>query len=215
MARYRVVLLALVLVMLPATLSAQARFTISGFGGVYIPGADLFDEQDVNAVLRFGHKTAPAFGGRVAVWPTPRLAIEAEGAFLPSDIEFRGTILGTINADTTLSSSAIAASINVLYAVIKPPLEPLAIYISGGLGIISRSGDLFDVLESSVNEAPSKTDVAGVAGIGLTYGVARGFNLRVDLRDYISAYQPFSGDDSKLQNDLMLSGGLEVVIGGN
>ncbi len=214
MPRMRTVLVTLVLAMLPSSLLAQGpRFTIGAFGGAFVSAADLFDEQDITGVLRFGHKTSFSVGGRAAIWITPRLAVEAEGAYNPSDVNVKGTIIGSSVADTTFSASVITGSLNLVYAVIKPPLEPLSIYISGGVGIIARSGDFYDFFEAVVAE-PEKTTVGGVVGIGLSYGIARTLNIRFDVRDYISSYSVISGANSELQNDIILTAGLELALGG-
>ncbi len=219
MTQYGAAALALLFSLIPSSLAAQqpVQFTVSGFGGAYIPAGDLFDELSTEVALRFGQETSFTLGGRFAVWPIPRLGIEAEGAFTGSDVEFRGAFFGEPPVDTTLSANAFYGSVNVIYALIRPPFEPLAIYVSGGIGLVARGGFFFDEFFQLIIDPRFETEttsVAGVAGFGIRYGISPLLNIRGDFKDYISSYRAFSGLDSKLQNDLLITVALEFVFGG-
>ncbi len=217
---YRAAVLTLLIALAPSTLAAQAQFAVSAFGGVYLPTADLFEgvvpTQDAgNISLKFSQSTSWTVGGRLAVWPSARIGIEAEAAYVPSSVQ--GDILGTVDGNVIPISGDVDAnlflgSINLMYALIRPPLEPLLIYISGGVGLVSRGGDFYDGLQDT-------SDIAGVAGLGLKYGVARALWLRVDLRDYISSFNEtilsdaaLTGGGSKLQNDLLIVASIELFL---
>ncbi|MGD8700512.1 MAG: hypothetical protein PVJ43_14545, partial [Gemmatimonadales bacterium] len=93
---------------------------------------------------------------------------------------------------------------------IAPPLDPVAFYVSGGIGIVSRSGDFFE-------GADDTSDIAGVVGVGLRYGLGPGWRIRFDVRDYISSFVNKELDElldtgSKLQNDIMLTAGVEFFF---
>jgi hypothetical protein len=99
-------------------------------------------------------------------------------------------------------------SVNALYVIFQAPFSPLRIYVSGGGGLVSRSGDFFDIFQGT-------TDVAGSLGIGLRYGMGRSTQLRFDVRDYISSFAPTRRDeefDSKLQNDVIATISLEFLL---
>jgi hypothetical protein len=215
-----VALLGLLLVLAPARLPAQVQVGISAFGGIYLPTSDLFEgvvptTDAGNIALKFSQNTAFTFGGRLAVWPTSRIGIEAEAAYALSKVE--GDLLVSVGGTVLPVSGDIDAglflgSLNLMWAIIRPPLEPLSIYVSGGVGVVSRTGDFY-------NEIDDKTDIAGVAGLGLKYGVAKGLWIRIDLRDYISSFQEkalgdaaLTGGDSKLQNDLLILASLEYFL---
>ncbi len=214
MPRYRAIVLALFLTTPPALSAQEIQVAISGFGGAAIPTADLVDVLiPTVGAFNFGHETGWTAGGRLAVWPTSRLGVEVEGAYLASDVEVVGVLAG-FAADTSISASLFAGSLNVMYAVLAPPLEAVALYLSGGIGLVSRSGDFFEDLDDS-------TDIAGVVGLGLRYGLGPGWRIRLDVRDYISSFknealdeqlEPAGGADAKLQNDLMISAGVEVYF---
>lgn len=103
------------------------------------------------------------------------------------------------------SGWAGAFSMNLVYSILKPPLKPLDIYLSGGLGFVKRGSDFFE----EEDELQELTDVAGVVGTGIRYGVRRNLYIRVDVKDYISSFtKPY--EDSELQNDLLVTVGIEV-----
>jgi hypothetical protein len=218
MPRCRVALLVAVLALVPTRMPAQVQVGISGFGGIYLPTADMFagvvpiENVSIPAVsVDFGQKTGFALGGRVAVWPTTRIGIEAEAAYSPSNVKLN--ILGSVFSGD-YDASVFLGSLNLMWAFIRPPLEPLSIYVSGGVGFVSRGGSFYD--EVGVE---STADLAGVAGLGLKYGLARGLWVRFDVRDYISSYQDqrltdaaLTGGGAKLQNDLLILVSLEYFL---
>jgi hypothetical protein len=220
MPRVRAAFVALVLTLAPASLEAQMQFAISGFAGAYLPAGELFETIFTDTYFNLSQKTSLAVGGRLAVWPSSRVAIEAEFAYLPSGHggDVIQTVGGVLEQDTIDSDANLfVGSVSVVYALIRPPLEPLAFYVSGGVGLVSRSGDFFDDLKGGGIDVGT-SDIAGVIGLGLRYGVGKGVWLRGDFRDYISSFKLVEEEgiemDSKIQNDILLTAGLEFVFGG-
>jgi hypothetical protein len=221
MRRYRALVLALTLALVPSSLSAQTQFAVSGFGGVFLPASDLLsgifplEEFATEAAATFRQKTAFQFGGRLTVWPTPRFGIEAEAIYALSDLHVDlllpdpGPPLGLAEGEDDFSSNVFLGSVNAVYALIRPPLEPLVVFVSAGIGFVSRGGELDDGTEIF----EEKTDIAGTWGFGLKYGVARGVWLRADVRDYVYKFQE-EPVEAKWQNDLLVSAGLEFSFGG-
>jgi opacity protein-like surface antigen len=229
---YRAVVLVLTLALVPSSLSAQTQVAISGFGGAYLPASDLttgifnfspgsipgFPAFSGDVAATFRQKTAFQFGGRATVWPTQRFGIEAEAAYALSDLNVDLLVpiidpgppltVNLFEGSDKINSSVFLGSVNVVFGLIRPPLEPLVVFISGGIGFVSRGGDAGRIFDSTSN-------VAFTWGFGLKYGVARGLWLRADVRDYI--YKFDAGIEqlkSKWQNDLLVSAGLEVSFGG-
>lgn len=209
MAYYRVALLTVVLALVPTTLAAQRLgVSVSAFGGALVPTSDLIDEGSGDDVRNFGLQTGWTAGGRGTLWVGPRLAVEAEGSYASSNMDVLDRQGGIVIADTTLSANVFYASVNLQYLIIDPPLTPLSVHVSGGVGVVGRGGDAFDFFDSA-------TDIAGAVGLGLRYGVAPNATIRLDLRDYISSFSDEAVEStSKLQNDLLLSGGIEFQVGG-
>lgn len=217
MLRRRVAVLACLALLVPSTLSAQSQVqvTVSGFGGAILPASNLVDVliPEVGA-FSFGHKTGWNAGGRLAVWPTTRIGIEVEAAYVGSNVDVAGILPPDFVADTTISATMFMGSLNVMWAVIAPPLEPVAFYVSGGAGLVSRGGDFFEGSDDT-------SDVAGVLGLGLRYGLGPGWRIRFDARDYISSFinkdldaalEAAGGTGSKLQNDILLTVGVEFFF---
>jgi hypothetical protein len=196
--------LCIVLAGLPSTVAAQQiSFSLDGFGGVFIPASALSDSTGVDFSRTIQQQTTWAVGGRAALWLSRRFAIEAEAAYTASDLEVSGAPV-----DTTLAANAFLAAISALYTIVDPPFEPISIYVSGGVGLVGRGGDAFDTFFESAS------DVAAVVGLGVRYGIGHGMRIRVDIKDYISSFQDESvGGDAKLQNDLLLTGGLQLTFG--
>ncbi|NIR45596.1 MAG: outer membrane beta-barrel protein [Gemmatimonadetes bacterium] len=227
MPRFGAAVIAVLLALSPSAVAAQ-QFTISGFGGAFLPAADLtggsifFEPGEIpdfagEVATAFRHQVAFNFGGRIGVWPTQRLGFEAEAAYALSDADLELSIpfvrdpgppivLGLQQETATLESNVFMGSVNVLYALIRPPLEPLVVFVSAGAGFVNRGGDLSDIFDST-------TDVAFTWGFGIKYGIARGVWLRGDVRDYISKFSDPELDD-EWQNDLLVNAGLEVSFGG-
>lgn len=225
MPRYGATVLAVLLLLSPSALSAQ-EFTINAFGGAFLPAADLtggsvfFAPGEVQGfagevATAWRHKVAFDFGGRVAIWPSSRVAIEAEAAFAMSDVDLEVSVpvvrdttqlvLGLEQGTRQLDGGVFLGSVNLVYAVLRPPLEPLVVFVSTGLGFVNRGGDLSDIFDST-------TDIAFTWGFGYKYGIARGVWLRGDVRDYVSKFSDEELDD-EWQNDLMVTAGVEVSFG--
>ena len=88
--------------------------------------------------------------------------------------------------------------------------------ISGPLGKRVAKGKMTqEDVDKILDNVEGTTDVAGTLGVGLRFGLGRATQLRFDVRDYISSFAPTRRDegfDSKLQNDLIATIGLEFVL---
>lgn len=202
----RLMLTAALLVSLAAPLQGQVQVGLSAFAGGFLPVGELFDELRLagQIIANVSQEPGPGIGGRVTVWMS-RFAIDAEVGYAFSNADLPKAI---IDLGLDNSASVFVGSVNVLYVVFQAPFSPLRIYVSGGGGLVSRSGDFFDIFEGT-------TDVAGTLGIGLRFGLSRATQLRFDVRNYISSFAPTRRDetfDSKLQNDLIATIGLEFVL---
>ncbi|UCC81650.1 MAG: outer membrane beta-barrel protein [Gemmatimonadota bacterium] len=202
----RLVLTTALLASLAAPLQAQTQVGLSAFAGSFLPVGELFDELRLagQIIANVSQDPGLAIGGRVTVWMS-RFAIDAEAGYALSNVDLPESIveLGLDN-----SASTFVGSVNVLYVIFQAPFSPLRIYVSGGGGLVSRSGDFFDLFQGT-------TDVAGTLGIGLRFGLGRATQLRFDVRDYISSFAATRRDeefDSQLQNDLIATIGLEFVF---
>ena len=202
----RLTLTAVLLTSLAAPLPGQVQVGLSGFAGGFLPMGELFEELRLagQRVANVSQEAGPVIGGRVTVWKS-RFAVDAEVGYAFSNVDLPSSI---IEMGLDNSASVFVGSLNVLYVIFQAPFSPLRIYVSGGGGLVSRSGDFFDIFEGT-------TDVAGTLGIGLRFGLGRATQLRFDVRDYISSFAPTRGVeefDSRLQNDVIATIGLEFVL---
>jgi hypothetical protein len=183
-----------------SSLDGQVRVGLSAFLGGYLPAGNLFEsvrlgdvEQPI--ILNLGHEAGLVGGGRLTL-RLSHLAVEAEAAYAASDLDIPRAVEDGVPSD----ASIFLGSLNVLYDIYRAPFSPLTIYLSGGGGLVARSGAAFDLLEGTA-------DLAGTLGLGLRFGLSPAVFLRFDLRDYISSWAPRAEDgfqfDSQLQNELI------------
>ena len=72
-----------------------------------------------------------------------------------------------------------------------------------GLGVGGRTYDYRDL------DVDAKTNVAGFGVLGGELGFGR-TGLRVEARDYVSRFKPFTGGDAKTRNDVTVAAGLTL-----
>jgi hypothetical protein len=73
-----------------------------------------------------------------------------------------------------------------------------------GLGAGGRTYDYRDL-----DDVDAKTNLAGFGVLGGELGFGRA-GLRVEARDYVSQFKPFTGGDSKTRNDVTVAAGLTL-----
>lgn len=192
---------------LAAPASAQGiRFQVTAFGGGAIFASNLtdafflvdeagntviFDDSELETSFAVGLHT----GGRKG-----RFAIEGGFAFVPTD--FSGfTESRPIKIDTNL----LLYGGNILYYFANPhAVEP---YIAFGLG-----GKRYDV---DVEDVDPVSDFTWNVGFGISFPLSEDLSLRVEMRDYMSTFNPeLPGVDSGMQNDFLLTAGIGFGFGG-
>ncbi len=187
--------------------SAQGQTVgLSVFGGGFFPVGNVLEAEffQTRLVTQVGHEPSVSVGGRISV-RLSKFGVEAEAIYAPSSVD----LPQAVEADSNLGDANVfLGSLNVTYDIFQAPFSPIAIYLSGGIGIVSRSGEFYDLFEDT-------SDPAGAVGLGLRFGLGPIAQLRVDLRDYISSVQLSRADvprESKLQNDLIATVGLEFTF---
>ncbi len=189
---------------------AQVQVGLSAFGGGFAPVGELFQSVRVGGqtgpiVLNLGQEPGAVIGGRVTLWLS-RLGIDAEAAYAFSNADLPQALTDAGAAD---DAAVFLGSLNLMYVLVQAPFSPLSIHVSGGAGLISRTGSFFDSFEST-------TDFAGAFGLGIRYGLSRLAYIRFDLKDYLSSFAPTTRTgfqfDSKFQSDLIGTLALEFVF---
>jgi hypothetical protein len=189
---------------------AQIRVGISVFGGGFLPANNLFESvraggPDGVIVLNLGLEPGPLFGGRLSV-RRARISAELEVGYALTDLGFPALL---IERGERENASLVLGSVNVAYDVFQAAFSPLTAHVSAGLGFVARGGDFLRSFEST-------TDVAGIVGVGIRYGISPAMFLRFDVRDYISSFAPVTRGGfqfpSQAQHDLIGTIGLELSL---
>ena len=170
--------------------------------GVYIPTTEL-----VRAATgeEFKQEMSITLGGRLGVALSERLGLEFTGAYAPSDLKVTATGLG----DQSQDANIFTGSGRVSYQLV-PNTSPVAFVITGGVGVINRSGDFYASVEK-------KTDIGGTLGASARFRLGSLLRLQVSAEDYI--YKPKAeipgfgpGDEKRTQNDIHLSIGIGIPL---
>lgn len=170
--------------------------------GVYIPTTEL-----VRAATgeEFKQEMSITFGGRLGVALSERFGLEFTGAYAPSDLKVSATGLG----DQSQDANVFTGSGRVSYQLV-PYTSPVAFVVTGGVGVINRSGDFYATVEK-------KTDIGGTLGASARFRLGSLLRLQVSAEDYI--YKPKAeipgfgpGDEKRTQNDIHLSIGIGIPL---
>jgi hypothetical protein len=103
--------------------------------GVYIPTTELVKAAGGE---EFKQEISLTLGGRLGVSLGQRLGLEFTGAYAPSDLKVTATGLGDQNQD----ANVFTGSGRISYQLV-PYTSPIAFVITGGVGVINRSGDFY------------------------------------------------------------------------
>jgi len=217
---------------LPSAGSAQVNLEFVPYAGVYLPTQTLVD----NGQLSLKQKAAVTLGGRLTLWWSSRLGAEAMLGYSPSNLS--ATILLRDG-----SAHVITASARALMRIGPTGRSPW-LRLGGGLGFVSRGGNAYSEVATTLRSVCGTSRFTGVvsAGAGFTLGRGR-LALRLDAENYmypaglyVNGEYPGCGDPqssqcrglgnqvcniieavspiNKFQDDLFLSVGLAVTFGG-
>jgi hypothetical protein len=170
--------------------------------GVYIPTSELVRAASGE---EFKQEISLTLGGRLGVSLGQRLGLEFTGAYAPSDLKVSASGLG----DQSQNANVFTGSGRISYQLV-PYTSPIAFVVTGGLGVINRSGEFYQNVEK-------KTDIGGTLGASARFRLGSLLRLQVSAEDYI--YKPKAeipgfgpGDERKTQNDIHLSIGVGIPL---
>jgi hypothetical protein len=191
-------------VLLPAaTQPALAqKVSITPNIGLYVPTTEL---RKAASGEEFKQEMSITLGGRLGIAFGDRLGLELTGAYAPSDLKVTASGLGDQSEDANVFTGSGRLSFYVI-----PVSSPLSFQVTGGVGVINRSGAFYA-------DVQKKTD------IGATLGATAGFRLGSLLRIQVSAedylYKPNAeipgfgtSDENQTQNDIHLSFGVGIPL---
>ena len=169
--------------------------------GVYIPTTELVKAASGE---EFKQEMSITLGGRLGVALTQRFGLEFTGAYAPSDLKVSASGVGDQNAD----ANVFTGSGRVSYQLV-PYTSPVAFVITGGLGVINRSGDFYADVEH-------KTDIGGTVGASARFRVGSLLRLQLSAEDYIykskAEIPGFAASADKTQNDIHISLGVGIPL---
>ncbi len=170
--------------------------------GVYIPTTELVRAASGE---EFKQEMSITLGGRLGVSLGERLGLEFTGAYAPSDLKVSATGFGDQSQDANVFTGSGRVSFQLV-----PYTSPVAFVITGGVGVINRSGDFYANVEN-------KTDLGGTLGASARFRLGSLLRIQVSAEDYIyksKAEIPGFGptDAKKTQNDIHLSVGIGIPL---
>ena len=170
--------------------------------GVYIPTTELVKAASGE---EFKQEISLTLGGRLGVALSQRLGLEFTGAYAPSDLKITATGLG----DQSQNANVFTGSGRISYQLV-PYTSPVAFVVTGGVGVINRSGEFYSNVEN-------KTDIGGTLGASARFRLGSLLRLQLSAEDYI--YKPKAeipgfgpNDEKKTQNDIHLSIGVGIPL---
>jgi len=198
----RVLLLGDVLLVSGAHPVHAQRISIAPNIGVYIPTTELVKAASGE---QFKQEVSLTVGGRVGILLTRRLGLELTGAYAPSDLKITQAGFGDQNQD----ANVFTGSGRISYQLI-PLSSPLGFELTGGVGVINRSGDFYASMQD-------RTDIGGTVGATTRFRLGKLLRVQLSAEDYV--YKPkgdipgfTSSDEKKTQNDVHLSFGLGIPL---
>jgi outer membrane protein with beta-barrel domain len=178
------------------------RISIAPNIGVYVPTTELVKAASGQD---FKQEISITLGGRVGLQLGSRLGLEFTGNYAPGNLKITQSGFSDQSQDANIFTGSGRLSYQLL-----PSSSPLGFQLTGGVGVINRSGDFY------ANVA-NKTDVGATVGATARFRLGSLLRLQVSAEDYV--YKPkaeipgFSpSDEKKTQNDVHLSFGVGIPL---
>jgi hypothetical protein len=170
--------------------------------GVYIPTTELVKAANGE---QFKQEMSITLGGRLGIMLGNRLGLEFTGAYAPSDLKVTASGFGDQSEDANIFTGSGRISYHII-----PSTSPISFLVTGGVGVINRSGSFYQNVEK-------KTDIGGTVGASAGFRLGSLLRLQVSAEDYV--YKPKAeipgfgpSDEKKTQNDIHLSFGVGIPL---
>lgn len=194
--------------------AAAQKLSLSPTIGVYVPTADLYKVATGGTEEAFRPELSITLGGRLGLWVTPRLGIEATGDYAPGKLKF-----STGGQPTNPDANTFTGAGRVTFFVI-PNTSPVYFSVTGGVGYVKRSGDFYKGTNPATGQpytSAELSDITGTAGARVGLRLGRILHLSVGAEDYI--YKPdFAGAaagatvTTKTQHDIHVNFGVGIPL---
>ena len=170
--------------------------------GLYVPTTELVKAASGQD---FKQEISITFGGRMGLQLGSRFGLEFTGNYAPGNLKITQSGFSDQTQDANIFTGSGRLSVQLL-----PVSSPIGFQLTGGVGVINRSGAFYA-------SAQNKTDIGGTVGATAGFHLGSLLRLQVSAEDYI--YKPkadipgFSPSDQKLtQNDVHLSFGVGIPL---
>jgi hypothetical protein len=181
---------------------AAQKLSFAPSVGLYVPTTELVKAANGQD---FKQEISITFGGRMGIELTNRLGLEFTGDYAPGNLKISQAGF----SDQSQDANIFTGSGRISYQLV-PYTSPIAFLVTGGVGVINRSGAFYE-------GADKKTDIGGTVGASARFRLGSLLRLQVSAEDYL--YKPkaeipgFSpSDETKTQNDIHLSVGLGIPL---
>ena len=181
---------------------AAQRISIAPNIGVYIPTTELVKAASGQD---FKQEISITLGGRMGLQLGSRLGLEFTGNYAPGNLKITQSGFGDQSQDANIFTGSGRISYQLL-----PSSSPIGFQVTGGVGVINRSGDFYA-------DVQNKTDIGGTVGASARFRLGSLLRLQVSAEDYvykskaeIPGFSP--SDEKKTQNDIHLSFGLGIPL---
>jgi hypothetical protein len=198
----RVLLVGGVLAVAGANPLAAQKISIAPTIGVYVPTTELVKAASGQD---FKQEISITLGGRMGLQLGSRLGLEFTGNYAPGNL----TITQSGFSDQSQDANIFTGSGRITYQLL-PSSSPIGFQVTGGVGVINRSGDFYADVEN-------KTDIGGTVGATARFRLGSLLRLQVSAEDYV--YKPKAqipgfgpSDEKKTQNDIHLSFGIGIPL---
>ena len=178
------------------------RISIAPNIGVYVPTTELVKAASGQD---FKQEISITLGGRMGIQLGSRLGLEFTGNYAPGNLKITQSGFSDQSQDANIFTGSGRISYQLL-----PSKSPIGFQLTGGVGVINRSGDFYA-------DVANKTDVGGTVGASARFHLGSLLRIQVSAEDYI--YKPkaeipgFSpSDEKKTQNDVHLSFGVGIPL---
>jgi hypothetical protein len=157
-----------------------AQIEMSLYGGLYVPTADVGVDESFSGFpgrsdrIGWRHATSGAVGGRLTFWLSRRFGVEATAQYSPSDVALDPLLPFLL--PSRLDGRVVTATGRAVWRFTDPD-RPVGYHVLGGLGLVTRSGQVFETMEGT-------TDFTFVVGVGLRANLGPRLDLRLDAENY-------------------------------
>jgi hypothetical protein len=201
-------------VVLPAAPLCAQHLSIAPTVGFYTPTGDLVNGLvGTGGTIAFRQKVGIAVGGRLGLSFGSHVGIFATGSYVPTKLQ--ATITETGISQDAQDYTALWFGTGRVNVWLLPPKSILSLGVNGGVGLVGRGQTTVTDDSGQTYTDPSRSDIGGV--VGATVGVNLGLlGVFVSADDYIYNPGVFEqlGVKSRTQNDIQLSLGLGIPLGG-